>query len=577
MPYNLLNFAPISWLFGSGTPVQVEEAPITHARPWRPTSPTDAAAAPIDRPVRARRRPFVRRTQPWAEFDRDHPSPIGRFPRIEHTPHQSIIVKLANELEVMTNKAEALAAEVKTKDALLAAMPKPREQNDIGTQINSPVGGKVAAEGRSPRESSPKTGSKRSLPSDAPGTTKPPKKLKLATKRSAALVKIDGKEKKTGRIINPEEVIEGPICNKFPETLKNTKSKGFRNSRNDCYRNAALQALLHVPAIYNLLGNVHRNCNKTLGNCVTCATQDMFQRYWNTETPGKKEPDFSLKEMHSAVLENIPKTPAAGSNAESIAEIRQGEQLDSVNYLQFLLEHLQNDYGGESEESVLEVFGMRSKSTWTCVDCEEYHETAEGPPSTILSISTVHKPDEGRTIADGIRDEFIDATGRPRCESDICEEIRIDDGPGEDDPLQTRYLKLTQTPEVLIVQQKRFYEDVTDSGDMIQLKDMEEVRCEEYLNLGQYTDDGSDVIYRLDAVIAHYGAEIQQGHYIAAVRSQDEYTLYEVLDDTTISPTDDRRLFYYPEDAEQTEFQPYVLIYSKIRSGVDADLSDSEM
>lgn len=542
-------------MFGSVTPV--EQVLITNAKPWHST--TDAAAAATDKPERARL---------GQEFTRAHSSSPGRSTESEQTQRQSMIVKLANELEVMTNKAEALAAEVRTRDALLTDPARPREQNDIGTQINSPVGGKAAAEEPSPSTSSRKTGTKRSSPSDSPGATKPTKKLKLTNKRFASLLKIDGKEKRTGRIINPEEVVEGRMLNKFPETLKNRESKGFQNRGNDCYRNAALQALLHVPAVYHLLGNMHRNCNKALANCVTCATQDLFQRYWSTEPP-RGDDIFSLKEMHSAVLANVPRKPAPGSNAESISEIRRGEQLDSMNYLQFLLEHLENDFGGESRESVLQVFGMISKSTWTCVKCEEYHETAAGPPSTMLSISTIGKPSDERTIVNGVRDEFIDATGRPRCESGACEQDRIDAGPGGIDPLQTRYLKLTQTPGVLILQQKRFYEEIED-GEIVQQKYMKKVRCEEYLNLGQYTHDGSDVIYRLDAIIAHRGDEIRHGHYIASVRAQDQDE-YEVLNDRRIFATDDNRTFYYPEVDKRTEFQPYVLIYSKVRSGVEVD------
>ncbi|PIA99466.1 hypothetical protein CB0940_03491 [Cercospora beticola] len=501
-----------SWVFGP-----VEEPPRLVPRPLgnlnelaarantAAAATIDTTAAATDIAGRQRLKPFVRKSQPQQEPQQEPQQDLQQEPQqYSRSDYATMFIDLSAKVRELEGEVRGLEGEVEEKDDLLAelseenallaatAKAKAPEQKETGTQMSSPLG------------------SKRRSPSHSPGPSKPRKKAKLTERQIASLVKYDGKHRRTGQIINPEGVVGGIISSQFPTTLKNWESKGLRNTSGaDCYRNAALQALLHVPAVYHLLGNMHRDCKKKLDKCVTCALQDVFQRYWSTERPQKKNEYFQYKDLDKAVLANIPKEPAPGSSAESLVEMRANRQLDALNYVQFLLEHLSKLSDNDLPESVEQVFVFVDQSKGQ------------------------------KTIA------------------------RIDAEEEEEEPLRTRKFELIRTPEVLIVQQKRF--SMTKTGATKKL--MDKVDCEEYLNLGPYTGDGSDVIYRLDAVVAHMGKGIREGHYVTTVRRQDGDG-FETLSDEEVLPTDDIQRFYYPQ-LRRSKLQPYILFYSKVRSAVD--------
>ncbi|CAK1361100.1 unnamed protein product [Cercospora beticola] len=554
-----------SWVFGP-----VEEPPRLVPRPLgnlnelaarantAAAATIDTTAAATDIAGRQRLKPFVRKSQPQQEPQQEPQQDLQQEPQqYSRSDYATMFIDLSAKVRELEGEVRGLEGEVEEKDDLLAelseenallaatAKAKAPEQKETGTQMSSPLG------------------SKRRSPSHSPGPSKPRKKAKLTERQIASLVKYDGKHRRTGQIINPEGVVGGIISSQFPTTLKNWESKGLRNTSGaDCYRNAALQALLHVPAVYHLLGNMHRDCKKKLDKCVTCALQDVFQRYWSTERPQKKNEYFQYKDLDKAVLANIPKEPAPGSSAESLVEMRANRQLDALNYVQFLLEHLSKLSDNDLPESVEQVFGMLSWSWWRCENCGENHVTEVGSSSRILSVF-VDQSKGQKTIVNAVRKELINEGLEIRCETDACEQARIDAEEEEEEPLRTRKFELIRTPEVLIVQQKRF--SMTKTGATKKL--MDKVDCEEYLNLGPYTGDGSDVIYRLDAVVAHMGKGIREGHYVTTVRRQDGDG-FETLSDEEVLPTDDIQRFYYPQ-LRRSKLQPYILFYSKVRSAVD--------
>ncbi|GIZ36919.1 hypothetical protein CKM354_000038500 [Cercospora kikuchii] len=575
-----------SWVFGP-----VEEPPRLVPRPLgnlnglaaranATTAPTiNTIAATTDRAGRQRLKPFERKSEPQQKPQQEPQQDPQKDPQQDpqkdpqqdpqqysRSDYATMFIDLSAKvrdlskevselegevrgLEGEVGEKDDLIAELSEKNALLAATAKAKapEQKETGTQMSSPLG------------------SKRRSPSDSAGPSKPRKRVKLTDRQIASLVKHDGKNRRTGQIINPEGVVAGMISNKFPTTLKNWESKGLENTTGaDCYRIAALQALLHVPAVYHLLGNMHRDCKKKLEKCVTCALQDVFQRYWSTERPRKKNVYFNYKDLDKAVLANIPKEPAPGSSAESLAEMRDEEQLDALNYVQFLLEHLGELSDKDLPESMQQVFGMLTWSWWQCEDCGENHVTEVGSPSPILSVFVQGQS----TIVNAVRKEMTEAV-EIRCETAACEQARIDAGDDEEEsPLRTRKSVLNKTPEVLILQQKRFSMNKTGATKKLKGK----IDCEEYLNLGPYTDEGSDVIYRLDAVVAHFGHGIDKGHFITTVRARDGF---ETLNDKQVSPIDDIQRFYYPQ-VGRDKLQPYILFYSKVRSAVEGAPGNSD-
>lgn len=56
-------------------------------------------------------------------------------------------------------------------------------------------------------------------------------------------------------------------------------STPLRNHGNRCYRNAVLQALLHIPKVVNWMEIEHKDC--TIHDCTLCWFKGLCTEYWN--------------------------------------------------------------------------------------------------------------------------------------------------------------------------------------------------------------------------------------------------------------------------------------------------------
>ncbi|KAI7195364.1 hypothetical protein KC343_g3029 [Hortaea werneckii] len=95
-----------------------------------------------------------------------------------------------------------------------------------------------------------------------------------------------------------------------------------------------------------------------------------------------------------------------------------------------------------------------------------------------------------------------------------------------------------------------------------------DVKYEEYLNLGEFTDSEEPLIYRLDSVVAHSGSGTDAGHYVAGVREHDGKTFCCIDDDLSISRQRGGTIEELQTPSVQykgsSKFDPYLLFYTRI-------------
>ncbi|KAI6895604.1 hypothetical protein KC318_g6217 [Hortaea werneckii] len=385
-------------------------------------------------------------------------------------------------------------------------------------------------------------------------------------------------------------VKEGRIVKKWPFTAPRPRSKGLPNlgRSNFCYRNSLFQALLHLPALAHYLRYIHdfaffgkdgeSPCGGDAKTCVCCAIQNLWISYWwehgfsghRTEARCLRE---RVEHVNSALRHSVPK----GHDLED--EFKLERMSDPHDLLAWILAQLEQHEHEVQPKNVgapkgTELFGLWMDSLWECKDCGEENLTECVEPQKGLEI-TLQNPSSPRrgtrtpSLVQYLRGEFTEEL-EIRCEGGC--HTRKSDKP----KLRERRKVITHAPEVLKIMFKRFALDMTDNTDastagpkrMAFTKNRIDVKYEEYLNLGEFTNSDEPLIYRLDSVVAHSGTGVDGGHYIAGVREYHGKTFCCIDDDLSISQqkggTIEELQTPSIQNKSPSKFDPYILFYTKI-------------
>ena len=367
---------------------------------------------------------------------------------------------------------------------------------------------------------------------------------------------------RAGPMVIPTGALKGRISKRWPQTrpVKSTASKGLFNRANHCYRNALLQCLLHTPKFYHYLGNIHRHCHEVSQECAVCALQRLVQFYWNDLVwPQNTQPlRRHVKRLDAATKHCIATDHPLYNN------IIEDQQTDPHEFIECLLDGIRAKHDCPSLDFE-HIFKGTIQAKFICEDCGQ-NNALPAPADQMGSgfrygISVpVHEPEEGLALVQYLRVLFSNQTAPLKCSSALC-----NDTASKPRDIQVVY---TDAPEILTIRLQRF-RIYFDEDRKYQEKVIDaDVDLEEFLDIGEFTDTGDNVIYRLEGVVAHdcrpdalrYG-----GHYIAAVRQYDGRTFCTLNDDQASQQLRGGTLheMYWPR-SYKADFKPYMLVYSKI-------------
>ncbi|KAK3719690.1 hypothetical protein LTR37_004227 [Vermiconidia calcicola] len=342
---------------------------------------------------------------------------------------------------------------------------------------------------------------------------------------------------------------------KWPSGLSQKEPKGFPNPHNYCYRNSLLQCLLHLPGFCRYLSSTHHECPFLEENCTVCALKALAQKYWTD----RRDEDFPTRRKDGAIgtLDKAFRSCSEGTEYHQLG--RSLMQEDPHEFLLFLYSELAE--AAQDQPQQLEcLFTMKRTAVRTCADCNHRRPKAEEDAFMDLGVEKC-KPGESRSITDYIRrylNESLDWT----CDEDGCEADRqLQKEAGSKVVKQPQVLnlqwKISQAPELLCINLKRS----GSAGTNKKMKD--DIPYNEELDLTEFTEDGSELKYRLFSVVAHSGTSPKSGHYIAAVRKREEgFQTISDLDREEYKTPDFDELRY--PSFEDTKFDPVLLFYSKI-------------
>lgn len=322
------------------------------------------------------------------------------------------------------------------------------------------------------------------------------------------------------------------IHKSWPENASSLS--GLENQGVTCYQNAALQSILHQPAVgvylQEVLENKHPQINK---KSVTYELANLFQKMTS-----KKSSVFPAKMIRR--LDDI--NPM----------LSEWQQEDSHEYFMSLISRLQEDSvpkGQKLRSSIIhDIFGGSVEQKVKCLRCQAVSTTSQDFYDLPVYFSKSEETSE-YTLEQSVKDFFqpekieLESGKGKRTQGYECEKCQKATN-------AIKSIAIDEAPEHLTVHIKRFKME----GTAKKVKDL--INYPTILDLTNYKSSQKDenLIYKLSAVVLHEGRTVSSGHYVAYARDvNNKWLLY----DDDLKDTADEK------DVENNA-SAYILIYSRL-------------
>ena len=351
------------------------------------------------------------------------------------------------------------------------------------------------------------------------------------------------------------------IVKSWGPTYSKLKPKGLLNHGVTCYTNAAVQALLHIPAMQHYLNDIlaGKYSSTISSNSVSHVLAETSRRMWHND--GKKSGNSYI---------NPKKLIARLDDINCM--MSEWQQEDSHEYFMSIMSRLQEDSvpkGHKMTESIIyDIFGGSLKQTVTCKSCGEVSTTEQ--PFYDLSLHLKGKKTDENTVnqeKSSSQSETKDSdsqTSRYSIEKSIKdffnpELIKVDkEKKGyvcEKCHKTTNALKrnsILRAPETLLVHVKKFRFNGTSSSKMKQA-----VSYPMFLDMTEYCEESKKMLpvkYELLSVVVHEGRSLSSGHYIAHCKQPDGS--WATYDDEYINKITEREVL--------KERNAYYVLYTRL-------------
>ncbi|XP_039298716.1 ubiquitin carboxyl-terminal hydrolase 33-like [Nilaparvata lugens] len=387
-------------------------------------------------------------------------------------------------------------------------------------------------------------------------------------------VKID----KDTEQIEPQSEVDA----KRPETHKELSVKGIRNIGNTCYMNAALQALSNTPPFAKYLldcGNqlILRLENENHPMKLTRVMCELLEYLWNTHEDAYFSPSRLLRRVRRV-------NPT----------FQVGNQQDTAEFLTILLNLLHQELKTQdTDKSIIsDIFDGKMYTCVQCLTCNKVHEEAsedrtwmsEGSETTrFITVQIPTKEDLKaldeltKKYADlkhvkemyrfkkswfGWLSKLMPFQSRSVVSLENClqaffcvEELKNENmyrcGKCAAARDGIAFSKITQLPEVLCINLKRFLPDSTKKTQHVSFP-ITELDMTPFV----HSECLSEIkTYDLMATICHKGNSLNSGHYICYGLHEEKKIWFEY---------DDLRVTKVTED-KVASCEAYLLFYSQLR------------
>ncbi|KAI5800305.1 hypothetical protein DFH27DRAFT_77484 [Peziza echinospora] len=358
-------------------------------------------------------------------------------------------------------------------------------------------------------------------------TPKASAKATLATDNSEAVTK----KRKRDEATNSEK--GNSFWREFPEKFKLARAKGIPNKGMFCYRNATIQALVHVPEIYDFLVNHHTmdKCKRKLPTCICCLLSIFARNHFD----GDKNITNKLR-----ALEQIDKLLGGDFAKTGSRHEQQDADEYALRVLDKAVEQLKS--GDKNARTPLEeLLEITTAQSVICRNQQCKHRSLTKSQSTSVRA----KLPKGQTTV--TLDEMIKnlSSSEPikdyKCEK--CGKLGA-----------TIRRRFTELPAALLVHINRGGK-TNFRGQSMKLNSWVKFDPEIEIETG----DGVSHKYILRSVVSHIGTSLNSGHYICFARNPAQATWAE-CNDSVVSQTSDAIV---RGTNDRPRFSAYLLMYAK--------------
>lgn len=366
----------------------------------------------------------------------------------------------------------------------------------------------------------------------------------------------------------------GRVVKNWGPHLAVLRPRGLLNHGVTCYTNAAVQAMIHIPAVQHYLFDILRgNYESTISrDSVSYVLAETSRKMWLPQDKNKKKP--------AASHVNPKKLIARLHDVNCM--MSEWQQEDSHEYFMSLMSRLQEDSvprGHKMTESIIyDIFGGLLKQVVTCKSCGGVSKTEQ--PFYDLSLhlkgrkkpssqpdsagSDVAKDQSGQTESNGkdltvaskrfsiekaIKDFFTPELIRVDKEQKgyVCEKCHKTTN-------ATKHSSIMRAPETLLIHLKKFRFNGTSSSKMKQA-----VSYPMFLDMTEFCEPNEKnhvvpVKYQLTTVVVHEGRSLSSGHYIVHCRQPDGS--WAIYDDEYLNKITERDVLKEPN--------AYYLLYTRL-------------
>ncbi|QLL32562.1 hypothetical protein HG536_0D00840 [Torulaspora globosa] len=368
----------------------------------------------------------------------------------------------------------------------------------------------------------------------------------------------------------------GRIVKNWGPQLALLRPRGLLNHGVTCYTNAAVQAMVHIPAVQHYLFDILRGkYDSTISrDSVSYVLAETSRKMWLPQDKNKK------KQMPYHVN---PKK-LIGRLHDINCMMSEWQQEDSHEYFMSLMSRLQEDSvprGHKLTESIIyDIFGGLLKQVVTCKSCGGVSKTEQPFYDLSLHLKGKKKPasqtdsagneaakdQSGKNESNGkelgtasgsrrfsiekaIKDFFTPELIRVDKEQKgyVCEKCHRTTN-------ATKHNSIMRAPETLLIHLKKFRFNGTSSSKIKQA-----VSYPMFLDLTEYCepDEKNHVVpakYQLTTVVVHEGRSLSSGHYIVHCRQPDGS--WAIYDDEYLNKITERDVLKEPN--------AYYLLYTRL-------------